>query len=161
VKKLKAFTLLEIIISMGIILIAMGALFMAFSVALRMFVDESNRTDVFIEADRGISGMTKELISAREIISSGSREITFWAEDYNDDGTREASEVVAFTWSGSSESALYRQAGGVSVPIAYGVRNMAFTYDDPSSPTFVKIYLLVTKLGIFSTIESSVKLRNI
>lgn len=148
-------------ISMAIILMAMGAIFMAFSVALRLFVDESTRTDVFIEADRGMSEMAKELMGAKQVLVSTSREVSFWLADLNDNGTREAEETVTYAWSGSPESNLNRESAGTARAVAYGVYGFDLTYDDPADPTLISITLNVGQRGIQTTLESSVKLRNV
>jgi|GEM_PF-1980025 len=156
----KGFTLLETLISMAVILIAIGVVFYAFSMSLRLFVDESKRTDVYIEADRGMNIMTKELRGAKEIISAASNEVTFWLFDRNGNGTKEADEVVTFTWSGVPNTSINRIASNETIHIAYKVKNLLFIYDDPANVKLINIVLTVGN-EITATLESSIKPRNL
>ncbi len=160
-KKGNGFTLLEMIIAMAIITIAMGVVFMAFSLALRLFVEEATRTDVYIEADRGMSKMVQELRGAKQIINASSREVTFWLTDVNDNGTREAEETATFSWSGSPESSLDRIISSETIPIAYGVHDFNLQYDNPSDIKLISIKLTIGEGTALATLESSIKLRNI
>ena len=157
----KSFTLIELIIAMAIISMVLAAVFMAFSIALRLFVDELARSSTYMEADRGMSRITKDLKSAREIVSGTSREVYFWLSDLNGDGTREADETVLFSWSGSPESSLIRTISGETLPVAYGVRGLTITYDNPSSPKLITIKLTIGHDTNIATLESSVRLRNL
>jgi len=160
-RRRKSFTLLELIIAMAIISIVLAGVFMAFSVALRLFVGELTRSNVYIEADRGMNKITKDLKSSREIVSGTSREVSFWLFDFNGNGTREADETATFLWSGSPESSLNRILSSETIPIAYGVNNFTLTYDDPLSPKLITVKIMIGKGLNTVTLESSVKLRNI
>ena len=157
----KGFTLLELIIAMALITMVMAAVFMGFSVALRLFVEEMDRSNIYIEADRGISRMTKELLGAKEIVSASSREVTFWLADVNADGLRQDGETVRFAWEGTAESALNRIVSSEVLPISYDVIDFTLGYDNPLGPKLINIELTTGKGTNFVTLESSVKLRNI
>jgi prepilin-type N-terminal cleavage/methylation domain-containing protein len=160
-KKQKGFTLLEMIISMAIITIAMGAIFMAFSMALRLFVEESMRTDSHIEADRSMSRMIKELRGSKQIISTATREVTFWLSDENENDIREADETVTFTWTGSPEYTLNRTSSNETLHLAYDVYDFTLTYDDPFDIGLIDISITIGEGPTHVTLESSAKLRNI
>jgi prepilin-type N-terminal cleavage/methylation domain-containing protein len=160
-KKKKGFTLLELMIAMGIISFIMAGVFMAFGIALKLFADEMTRTDIFIEADRGMSRMVRELREAKEITAASSREMTFWYADLNNNGTREPSELATYRWSGSAESTLNRIVSGETFPLSYGVFRFALTYDDPADVKLVNIALTVGKGETRATLESSVRPRNL
>jgi len=160
-KRKKGFTLLELMIAMAVISMILAGVFMAFSVVLKLFVDETDQTDIFIEADRGMSRMVRELREAKEITNASSREITFWYADLNNNGTREATELATYTWSGSPESNLNRIASGETFPLSYGVFSFALTYDNQSNVKLINILLTVGKGDNRATLESSVRPRNL
>ena len=160
-EKKKGFTLLELMIAMGIISFIMAGVFMAFGIALKLFADEMTRTDIFIEADRGMSRMVRELREAKEITAASSREITFWFADLNDNDTKEAAEIATYRWSGSPEASLNRIASNETFPLSYGVFNFALTYDNPADVKLINIALTVGKGETRATLESSVRPRNL
>jgi prepilin-type N-terminal cleavage/methylation domain-containing protein len=160
-KKKKGFTLLELMIAMALISMVLAAVFMAFSMALRIFVDESNRSDIYLEADRGMSRMVYELREAKQVITASSREVMFWAADLNNNGTREANETVTYSWSGSPESRLNRITSGETYPLSYGVYSFYLSYDNPSDIKLINMKLVTGREYNRATVESSVRPRNL
>ena len=160
-EKRPGFTLLELIIAMAVISVVMAGVFMAFSMAMKVFMEEASRTDVYIGADHAVSVMTKELKGAREIVSASSREVSFWLSDLNDDGTREANETIIYLWSTSPESSLKRFEGVSYESLAFNVMDFELSYDNPSAVGLIKIKLAVGNASNIVTLESSVKPRNL
>ena len=157
----KGFTLLELMIAMAIMSMVMAAVFSAFSIFFRIFFDETQRTDIYIEADRGMNRIVSELRETKEIVSASSREVTFWLDDLNGNGTREANETVTYRWSGSIEAALNRIISNETFPVAYGVYNFTLSYDDPNDVKFIDVKLTTGKQLNRATLESSVRPRNL
>ena len=160
-KKRHGFTLLELTISMALISMIMAGVFMAFGVMMKIFVGETDQTDILIDADRSMSIITRELREAVSIVSASTREVVFWAADKNANGSREASETESFIWSGTSGTSLNRVVSPETRPIAYNVKAFSLTYDNPSDIKLINISLTLKKNDSMTTIESSVKLRNI
>lgn len=154
-------TLLELVIAMSVLSIAMVVLFYAFTVSMNIFSSELSEADSSMSINTSLERMTKELRGALEIVSPGSTSISFWYKDLNGNGTREANETLVYSWTAGTQETLYRTTSAGSYILAYNVKSLQFTYDNPSAPKVVNIRITVKKGGNISTLESSVKSRNL
>jgi len=159
----KGFTLLELIIAMGALTFALALIFYAFTASMRIFTAELYEGDTAFEIQRSLDRMTKELRNSLEIVSANGTSITFWSEDLNSNGTREANETVTYSWTGTSEGYLKRIVQTASIEVASGVKSFSLTYNNPapSNIRLINIYMTVQKGSNLSTLESSVKSRNL
>ena len=159
----KGFTLLELMMAMAMLSIAIAVIFYAFSASMRVFTSELSDADASLEMHRAIERMTNELRGSLEIISANGTGITFWYDDLNNDGTREANETVQYSWTGTSEGYINRTVQTSTQEIANGIKSFSLTYNDPSPSNIrvVNIYITVQKDSTVSTLESGVKLRNL
>ena len=159
----KGFTLLELIIAMGVLTFALALIIYAFTASMHIFTAELYEGDTAIEIQRSIDRMTKELRNSLEIVSANGISITFWSEDLNSNGTREANETVTYSWTGTSEGYLKRIVQTASIEVASGVKSFSLTYNNPapSNIRLINIYMTVQKGSNLSTLESSVKSRNL
>jgi len=157
------FTLLELMIAMGVLTFAMALIIYAFTQSMRIFTAELYEGDTAVEIHRSLDRMTKELRSSLEIVSADGISITFWSEDLNNNGTREANETVTYSWTGTSEGYLKRIVQTASIEVASGVKSFSLTYNNPtpSNIRLINIYITVQKGSNLSTLESSVKSRNL
>jgi prepilin-type N-terminal cleavage/methylation domain-containing protein len=162
-KPSKGFTLIELIIAMGVLTFAMALIIYAFTQSMRIFTAELYEGDTAVEIQRSIDRMTKELRNSLEIVSADGSSITFWSEDLNSNGTREANETVTYSWTGTSEGYLKRIVQTASIEVASGVKSFSLTYNNPapSNIRLINIYMTVQKGSNLSTLESSVKSRNL
>ena len=157
------FTLLESLMAMAVLSIAIVVIFYAFTASMRVFTSELSDADASMEIHRAIERMTKELRGSLEIISADGTSITFWNEDLNNNGTREADETVQYSWTGTSEGYINRTVQTSTQEIATGIKSFSLTYNDPtpSNIRVVNIYITAQKGSTVSTLESGVKLRNL
>jgi prepilin-type N-terminal cleavage/methylation domain-containing protein len=159
----KGFTLLELIIAMGVLTFAMALIIYAFTQSMRIFTAELYEGDTAAEIQRSLDRMTKELRNALEIVSTSETSVTFWYQDLNNNGTREANETVTYSWTGTSEGYLKRIVQTASIEVATGVKSFSLTYNNPTPANIrlINIYITVQKGSNLSTLESSVKSRNL
>ncbi len=155
------FTLLEAILTLGMISILIAVIIMAFIISLRIFSTELSESSIKFDAQKGIERMTEELRGALEIVSSESSSVGFWWKDLNANASRESDETVTFSWDGTPGSTLQRAQGTDKSKIIYNVNNLLFTYQYPGDIEVITISLTVAKENVISTMESSVRLRNL
>lgn len=103
-----------------------GTIGLSFTVILReassTYMRSSLRQDGLVAIER----LTRELNEAKEITSAEENSLSFWWQDTDSDGLRDASEVAAFSWDGSPGSTLKRD----SVSLAFNVESFQITYRD-------------------------------
>ena len=157
----KGFTLLEATLAMVMITIIMAVIFMALILSSQIFSGELLKSEVQHETSRGMERMAKELRGALEIVSSSSQDITVWWKDLNESSTRESEETLTFSWSGVEGDPLMRTISAETIILANYVTNFELTYDDPDDIKFATITLTSSKNNFTSTLESSIKFRNL
>lgn len=155
------FTLLESIISMAVMTLAIALIFYAFQATMKVLTEELSEADVSLEVHKGMERMVRELRGALEVPSAASTSITFWYRDLNGNGTRDAAETINYTWTGITTETLTRTMGSSTFIVANKIIDLSLTYDNPSSVKLVKIKITGIKGTSVSTLESSVKLRNL
>jgi hypothetical protein len=147
-------------IALAVISIAMIVLFYAFQAATMIFSSEMNESDSSFEAHKAIERIVADLRNSPEIITHTTTEVTFWYQDANNNSTREASEVVSYTWLPTTE-AVYRGQNSASVIIANRIIGMSLTYDNPSDIGMITIKITSYQGDTVTTLESSANLRNL
>jgi len=154
---------LELIIAMGVLTFAMALIIYAFTQSMRIFTAELYEGDTAIEIQRSIDRMTNELRNALEIVSTGETSVTFWYQDLNGNATRDANETVRYSWTGTTEGLLNRTVQTATLEVASGIKSFSLTYNNPapSNIRLINIYMTVKKGSNLSTLESSVKSRNL
>lgn len=156
----RAFTLLEMIISMAIICIALLVVFVAYDTNIRMLSGEMNETDAAIELNKTMDRMTRDIRSSLWVVTTGTQTVTVWAYDLDSDGTYDASELVTYKWVGGTVDVVYRTVQTTNEIIGRYIYGMTATYDVTPGPSLVTISL-TAKVGTqVSTLSSSVNLRN-
>ena len=140
--------------------IAIVVVFYAFTASMRVFTEELAHSDASFETHKAVDRMTKELRRSLEIVTANPTDISFWHEDTNNNGSREADETVEYIWVGSQE-ALIRTTYGKSIIISNSVTRLSLTYDNPSNVRVINISITAQKGESISTLESSVKPRNL
>jgi len=157
-KRRKGFTLLEAILSIGMISLAMAVIFMAFYVGLNIFLAEMSSSEVYLECNKGIESIAKRLRGATEILNSGAQNISFYMPLAEGGATREA---VAYSWNGTPGDPLLISVDGDVRTLSNNVHDFELAYDNPSDIKMVTIRLMVSIDEETSTLESSVRLRNL
>jgi len=148
---------------MVVLSFAIAVIFYAFNASMRLFTNELSESDASFQAHKAVEMMSGELRGAIEIESASTASITFWYADLNDNGIREANETATYTWTGTIEGFINRIIQASSQEIATGIKGFALTYNDPtpSNIRLIKIFVTVQKDSTLSTLESSVKCRNL
>ena len=150
----KGFTLLESLVAMVVLSFAIAVIFYAFNASMRLFTNELSESDASFQAHKAVETMSNELRGAIEIVSANGTSITFM---------REAYETVTYSWTGTAEGLLNRTVQTSTQEIATGIKGFTLTYNDPtpSNIRLIKILVTVQKDSTLSTLESSVKCRNL
>jgi len=162
-KNKNAITILELLITLMITTLVMGLLVVVFIAGSNVYNEEISESLALSEANKAINSLKNDLRSCLEITSASSNSITFWAEDFNNNGTKEASELFSYSWSGVANDPLIKTENGQSYMVAKNLKNFQLTYNSPilSSITQVNILAVAGNSGQLATFETSVKLRNI
>ena len=157
------FTLLELMIAMGVLTFAMALIIYAFTQSMRIFTAELYEGDSAVEIQRSIDRMTTELRNALQIVSTSESSVTFWYQDLNGNSTRDANETVRYSWTGTTEGLLNRTVQTSTLEVASGVKSFSLTFDNPNPANInlINIRITVQKGSNLSTLESSVKSRNL
>lgn len=156
-------TVIELLIALGITVFVMGVLIVAYVASTRIFNEEISKSSALLEANKAVNNLRKDLRSCLQIISASSTSISFWAEDLNSNGTREAGEIYSYSWSGTVGDPLIKTSLGYSYAIARSIRLFSLTYNttETSAITKVDIKVIAGSTTNLATVETAVKLRNI
>lgn len=159
----KGITLIELSIALALSVGIMGILVLAYVAGSRLFNSEMDRSAAFLEANKAISSLRGDLRSCIELTSATATSISFWADDLNSNGTKEAGEIYAYSWDGTPGSPLIRTISGSGTMMAKDIKYFLLTYNSGSlaSTTQVDIKVTAGTGENAATFESSVKLRNI
>ncbi len=132
----RGLTLIELLISIGLIGILVSAVSLIGLSVFRSWPAESSHTDARVTASNTAERILKELRSTSEISVAGANQITFW-NDSNSNGLKEApGEDVTFSWSGLSGESLYRSRGlGPNQESIKNINNFSITYFDENNQT--------------------------
>lgn len=146
---------------MAVLTVAVAVIFYGYIAATNIYTEEMSDSNLMIEANRPIEQISKELRSARQIVNAGSRSITFWYKDTNNNSTREAGETISYTWYGTSEGNLYKTVSADAYIVATGVKNFALTYNSTTAASLITINIAVKKGTKTGTVESIIRCRNL
>ena len=125
----RGFTLIELIITVVLVVILVGALWMVFNTAFGSFYSQDFRVRIKGEAGRAFIRMEKELREATSVTGAQAASLTFTV-DADDDG---ADETVQYVWSGTAGDPLSRTSGGATTPVVSKVTNLALSYYNASN----------------------------
>lgn len=125
---MKAFSLIELIISIALISILLSFLTFSYLVAMRGWDAEMKRHSPRFEATKALERVGNEVRSMNSVSSALQNSVTF-AEDVNSDG---ADETIIYSWSGVSGEDLNRQEGSVTTTLANNVTSFTLQYYDSS-----------------------------
>ncbi len=162
-KQKKGATLIELIIAMAISVGIMGVLVMTYVVGTGIFNSEMDRSSAFMEANKAVNALRGDLRSCLELTGATSTSISFWADDLNSNGTKEANEIYAYSWNGTAGNPLMKTISGNSTMVAKNLNELLLTYNSASLTSITQVDIKITTgtADNVSTLESSVKLRNI
>ncbi len=155
--------MIELIIALSITVLVMGVLVYSYIAVVDVFRGEVDTSGIEIESSRAMEIMSKEMRGLNEIQSATGTSITFWGKDLNTNGTKEANEIITYSWDGTPKGELLRTVSGQQHPIARNVNAFEITYDSVLLPSIKKIDIkVVTGSGDqLSTKESTVTPRNL
>ena len=118
------FTLIELIITVVLVVILVGTLWMVFYAGFSTFYNQDTRIRLKGEAGRAFIGLEKELREATSVTSAAAADLTFTL-DTDDNGV---DETVQYVWSGTAGTALNRVSGGATTPVVSKVNSLALSY---------------------------------
>lgn len=150
-------------IVMAVLSIAIAVIFYAFVASMHIFTNELSESDSSIQMHRAMERMTNELRNSLAIISANPTSVTFWYQDLNGNGTVDANETVAYSWTGTAEGYVNRTVQTASLEVANGIKGFTLTYNDVDPANIKVITIRITSMNgtSVSTLESSVKGRNL
>ncbi|MFH0763588.1 MAG: prepilin-type N-terminal cleavage/methylation domain-containing protein [Candidatus Omnitrophota bacterium] len=159
----RGLTLIELIISVALIAIMLGAVWVVYNTSYNVFYGQFSRQNIKDQASRAFITITDELHQALSITTATAASITFTA-DMNSDG---CIETIQYSWSGVSGQPLNRIVGAQTTALARSVDNPApladnslFTYYGAnntrlgSSPVISQIRLVMIDLYTTSGSET-------
>lgn len=121
----RAFTLLELTVSVLVIGILLGGMASAVIVASRAMPDRQTELLAGLDAGDVVEQFAGELRCAVSILSAGPRELTFTVPDRNSDSQP---ETIQYQWSGTVGDPLRRTYNGVAADVQPKVFTFELTY---------------------------------
>ena len=120
------FTIPELMVSLVGFSFLIGISVFLFSVLVKesqsTFIRNDLRQDALLAAER----FSRDINEAHEITSAQASSITYWWQDTDADGVRDANELITFSWAGVAGNPFVRS----SVNIVPSVNNLTFSYRD-------------------------------
>ena len=158
----KGFTLIEATLVLALLSLAMAVVFYGFTMSMDVLTSEFAEADASFQAQKGMERMSQEMKNAILITAASSRDVTFWYQDYNGNGTIDAGESVRYTWSATNDL-LNRTQSVSTIAIAKTIQSFNMTFDSatPANITTINIVLKTIKNGMVTTLDSSVTPRNL
>ncbi len=120
----KGLTLIELLISILLVSVMLGAIWIVFNTSFKVFYGQNSRQDIKAQTSQAFYVMTNELHQALSVTSATATAITFTI-DSNSDGVNEA---VQYIWSGTSGQPLNKVVGAQTTQLVRSVSNLSFTY---------------------------------
>lgn len=125
------FTLIELITSLAIMSILLGAMVSVIMIAAQALPNPDSRQVSTVDAGRIIDEIAADLICAVTVTTASATEIEFAVADRDNDGLP---ETIRYFWSGTPGDPLTRQYnGGATVSVAENVQEFDLTYNTLSS----------------------------
>lgn len=147
------FTLLEMMIVIGLLVVLLGAVTMTFVTGLNVEDISLTAGAVRNEASRSLSVISEELKQATKVTAADIHTVTFQADVDGDS----AIETISYSWSGVPGDDLVRTQGPGPTILARGVQDASFQYYDssnvalgppfPVAATAVRLVEVTLKLG--------------
>ena len=157
------FTILELIISMGIMALIMGAGTLSYIIIGKVMSAELAGSGTAWTTHRALSELEEDAREARQMLTASPEVVSFWWRDINEDGVMQTStEVLTYTWDGAAGGKL-TVAGARNRTVASGVQNFHVTYDSGSLAAIRMVTAQLTlKNGVqLATREVGVRTRNL
>lgn len=120
----KGLTLIELLISVMLISVMLGAVWLIYSAGFNVFYNQVSRYDIKDQMSLAYITMTNELHQATAITAATATSVTFTA-DIDSDG---ASETIQYTWSGTIGAPLNRVVGAATKTLVRSVQSLGFSY---------------------------------
>jgi type II secretory pathway pseudopilin PulG len=125
-KSAAAFTLVELLVAMGVLPLLLLGLASAVLVARHAVPDGKRGPSATLSAGRALEQLAADLQYATSVQVTLPTEIVVTTEDRNGDGTP---ETIRYAWSGTPGDPLVRQVNGAAtVPVAAGVEEFRLEY---------------------------------
>lgn len=160
--KSRGFTLLELIITMGVMafLIEVGVL--SYTAVGRTMASQLDETEASWQTYRALSDIETDLREARPVIIASPQLVTFWWKDLDGDSLLDmGTEDLTYSWDGTVGGDLV-VSGARSKVVARGVQNFSLTYDTvlPANVRLVTTQLTVKSGKSQKTGEMTILMRN-
>ena len=164
-------TLVELMVTLVLISILVGAVWMVCNSGISVFYSQFTRTGVKGEADKAFTTLNNELRQTVSITAATATSLSFTL-DSDGDGVNES---IQYSWSGTAGAPLNRistSPSSFTIPVVNSVSNLALSYYDASNSllsfpvTASQVRLVAIDLTISSKDEtfelrSKIKLRDL
>ncbi len=120
----KGLTLIELLITVLLVSVMLGAVWIIYSTGFTIFYGQQSRQDIKGQVSYAFYTMTNELHQASSVTSAAATGITF-TMDSNSDGVNETAQ---YTWSGTSGQPLNRIVSAAATELVRSVSSLSFTY---------------------------------
>jgi hypothetical protein len=122
----RAYTLIEVLLSVGIMAVLMGAMVLSLAVASRALDDGAGPAGQTRRAAEIIEEIDADLALALSFSERTPAAVTFTVPDRDLDGSP---ETIRYSWTGPEDGRLLRQLNdGSAIPVAEDVRHFDLTY---------------------------------
>jgi prepilin-type N-terminal cleavage/methylation domain-containing protein len=128
----RAFTLVELLVSMLLLSMAAATLVSVLTVTLRIWTPVRGRADIVEDGSQSIDMITRDLSIAHTVTAATASTITITADVTGDS----IDDTVSYSLSGT---VLQRTLNGVAQNLARNAQAVAFTYRNTSNIVFVPI----------------------
>lgn len=119
------FTLIEVVLSVTILSILMGAMMSAILISRQAIDDGDSLISRTVAGREAVDEITSDLQLALTITESTATAVTFTVPDRTGD---DAAETIRYAWSGIAGDPLTRTFNGTTVDLTQNVHNLDFTY---------------------------------
>ena len=161
------FAVIELLITVLLVSILLGAIWMVYSVGFKTFYTQWTRTGIKGEVGRTFINIAGEIRQATSVIVAQQANLNFSADNDNNG----IDETVQYIWSGVAGEPLQR-ISSVTTPVVDSVNSLAFSYYDannnllsfpviPSQVRLVAIDIIVTDKEETFHLRSNMELRNL
>lgn len=124
----KGFTLVELVFTVFLISILLGAIWMVYNAGFKTFYSQWARSGVKGETGRALITLSRELRVSTSVTSAQQSDLSFSADTDNNG----VEETIQYVWSGAAGQPLQR-VSNVTIPAVNAVNNLAFSYYDANN----------------------------
>lgn len=117
-------TLIELLISVMLISVMLGAIWMIYGTGTKVFYSQASRYDIKEQINSAFTTMARELRQALSITAATATSVTFTA-DLDSDG---ANETIQYAWAGTAGAPLNRVEGASTKTLVRSINSLAFSY---------------------------------